>query len=291
MSLALTLPNAVPILGGLSFSFTVQRPLVEAVKNVFQTDLRDSEYSQSQIYDPYIIRVKQEKEADEIIKTINDFCAPHIKNWWLDTQDKLVRKGTEIREELVQKIQEDIQNISNDLSNYLGKALQVEINLNPIQFPSFEFSGIDAQVKYQQGIYEKKQGTSTRTGEKQGFCEEDEKYKNRTTKLNFFHEINLHRTSEAIKLNIDNKASASRGLLQRVIEKQIAEDFRNAEHQINDYIKRFQDEFDRLLKERETKEIEADQIRETLNLQKEKLNEYLRELKLIRESLNTWNPL
>jgi len=290
MNLALSVPNTVPIVGGFLFSFRVQRPLIEVVNKVLNGGLSNLKDSQSQLDDSYIIRVNTDKEADEIIKTINEFCTPLIKTWWVDTQDRLVRDGTEIRQELVQKIQNSIQNISNDLSNYLGEALQVEINLNPIQFPSFEFSGIDAQVKYQQDIYKKKEGKSTRTGEKQGFCEDNEDYVKRTTKKNFFHEINLHSTSEAIKLNIDHQALASRQLLERVIEKQIADDFRKAEQQINDYITKFQDEFDRLLKERETKEAESDEIVNTLNIQKENLNEYLQELKSIRESLNTWKP-
>jgi hypothetical protein len=290
MNLALTLPNTVPVLGGFSFSFRVQRPLIDAVNQVLNRGSSNFKDSQSQLDDSYIIRVNTDKEADEIIKTINEFCTPLIRTWWVDTQDRLVRDGTKIREELVQKIQNSIQNISNDLSNYLGEALQVEINLNPIQFPIFEFSGIDAQVEYQQGLYEKKKGQDTRTGEGQGFCEKDKDYVKRTTKENFFHEINLHSTSEAIKLNIDHQASASRQLLERVIEKQIADDFRKAEQQINDYITKFQDEFDRLLKERETKEAESDEILSTLNIQKENLNEYLQELKSIRESLNTWKP-
>jgi hypothetical protein len=45
-----------------------------------------------------------------------------------------------------------------------------------------------------------------------------------------------------------------------------------------------------LLKERETKEAESDKIINSLNLQKEKLNEYLQELISIRQSLNTWKP-
>ncbi|MTJ15277.1 dynamin family protein [Anabaena sp. UHCC 0187] len=290
MNLALTLPNTVPVLGGFSFSFRVQRPLIDAVNQVLNRGSSNFKDSQSQLDDSYIIRVNTDKEAEEIIKTINEFCTPLIRTWWVDTQDRLVRDGTKIREELVQKIQNSIQNISNDLSNYLGEALQVEINLNPIQFPSFEFSGIDAQVKYQQAIYEKKRGQDTRTGEKPGFCEDKDDYVKRTTKPNFFHEINLRSTSEAIKLNIDNKASASRQLLERAIENQIADDFRKAEQQINDYITKFQDEFDRLLKERETKEAESDEIVNTLNFQKENLNEYIQELKSIRESLNTWKP-
>lgn len=83
----------------------------------------------------------------------------------------------------------------------------------------------------------------------------------------------------------------NRELLQRVIEKQVAEDFRNAEKQINDYIKRFQDEFDRLLKERETKEAEGDRIREMLEIQKSQLNKYLHKLTTIKASLHSWKPM
>ncbi|MFP4123459.1 hypothetical protein [Coleofasciculus sp.] len=54
---------------------------------------------------------------------------------------------------MVQKIQKDIQQISNELSDYLGEALQVELNINPIQFPGFEFQGIDAQIQYQQELF------------------------------------------------------------------------------------------------------------------------------------------
>ncbi|MEH1802131.1 MAG: hypothetical protein V7L13_23815 [Nostoc sp.] len=73
--------------------------------------------------------------------------------------------------------------------------------------------------------------------------------------------------------------------------KLVLDDFKNAEQQINNYIKSFQDEFDRLLKERETREAEAEQIRETLNVQKVKLNEYLNEVTAIRVSLDNWKPL
>ncbi|GJD23123.1 hypothetical protein RIVM261_080790 [Rivularia sp. IAM M-261] len=52
--------------------------------------------------------------------------------------------------------------------------------------------------------------------------------------------------------------------MERVIDKQVSADFRNAESQINDYIKKFQDEFDALLKERETREFEKMQIRASL---------------------------
>jgi hypothetical protein len=45
------------------------------------------------------------------------------------------------------------------------------------------------------------------------------------------------------------------------------------------------------LRDRETKEAEADQIRAKLEAQKAALNEYLSEMISIRESLDSWKPL
>jgi GTPase Era involved in 16S rRNA processing len=280
MSLGLTVPSAIPILGGFSFSFRVQRPLVEVVealkKGSFSFKSEDSHKK---------IRIKTEEEAKQIGRTINEFCAPHIQNWWLDTQDQLVREGSQIREELVQKIQEDVQQISNELSDYLGEALQVELNINPIQFPDFEFKGIDAQIQDQQKIYKRKE---TKT-----HCCSNESYEveAKVDSKRSFYEVDLGETSELIKQKIDEQVSRNLSLLQRVIEKQVSADFSSAEKQISDYIERFQDELDGLLKKREMKEAEADQIRAKLEAQKVALNEYLSDLTSIREALNTWKPM
>jgi hypothetical protein len=80
-------------------------------------------------------------------------------------------------------------------------------------------------------------------------------------------------------------------MLKRVIEKQISEDFQKGEKQINNYINRFQAEFDYLLKERATREVEAPNIIAHLESQRVELSEYLNELKLIEEKLNNWKPV
>ncbi len=171
----------------------------------------------------------------------------------------------------------------------MGEALEVELNVNPIQFPAFEFQGNDAAIKQQQEVFTRIKKEFRR---KSGCCDSDKvyyvdvEYQDKQE----FYEIDLRQTTQLINLKIDEQVSNNRELLQRVIEKQIVEDFKRAEQQINDYIKKFQDDFDSLLKERETKETEVDKIINTLNQQKEKLNEYLEELKSIRESLNIWKP-
>lgn len=303
VSVDLTLPTAIPIFGGFSFSFKVQRPLVEALRKVSPVPFDNPRSSQSKINDPYKIRVDTEKKAQEIGRTINDFCAPHIQNWWIDTQDQLVREGTLIREQLVKKIQADIQQISNELSNHIGESLEVELNINPIQFPQFEFEGIDAQVQHQIEVFTRNQTetryrTETRTQKSNSLCKGDRTYTEQvpyeaTVQVEdqrSLYEVDLRKTAKLINQKIDTQVSGTQMLLHRVIEKQILADFRNAEKQINDYIQRFQDDLDSLLRKREKREAEADQIRTKLEVQKAALNEYLSELTSIRASLDSWKP-
>ncbi len=81
--------------------------------------------------DPYIIEYSSSADAQKISATINSYCAPYIKSWWIDVQDKLVIQGGKIREKLVETIQRDIQSISDELSQYLGESLQAKVNINP----------------------------------------------------------------------------------------------------------------------------------------------------------------
>lgn len=304
ISMGLTVPNNIPILGGLAFSFGVQRPLVEVLSKVTSAPFKSHHSTQFKIADPYKIRVDTEKEAQDIGRTINEFCSPLIQNWWIDTQDQLVRNGTLIREQLVREIQADIQEISNELSKYVGESLQVKLNINPIQFPGFEFQGIDAQVKHSVEVFtrtqtETKFRSESKTEKSGSLCKIDKSYTEQVPyqatiqveDKRSFYEVDLRETTKLIKQKIDTQVSGSQEVLQRTIHKQVLDDFKNAEQQINNYIKSFQDEFDRLLKERETREAEAEQIRETLNVQKVKLNEYLNEVTAIRASLDNWKPL
>ncbi|OKH39978.1 dynamin family protein [[Phormidium ambiguum] IAM M-71] len=290
-----TILELIPVIGlGLGKVFKLSASLWDKLtEDIPETFNHISEQTDNnEEFDPYVIRCKTKNEAQKIIKTINQFCAPHIQNWWIDTQDELVRDGTKIREELARKIQEDIQEISDELSNYLGDALEVKLNINPIQFPSFDFPGIDARVKDVQvavvvGTQKKETGRESRC------CDSDKVYYDDVEVIEnrSFFDVDLQQTLESVKRKIDEQTSRNRQLLERVIEKQVKADFRNAERQINDYIQRFQNDFDRVLKERETKEAEAPEILAKLEAQKIKLNEYLRELISIRQSLDSWKPV
>ena len=290
-----SLLDLVPVVGkGLGQLFRASIRTGESLlNNLSKSGLEINSYSETdggESFDPYIIRVRTKEEAEKIGQTINNFCAPHIQSWWLDTQDKLVRDGTTIRENLAQKIQDDIQQISNELSEYLGEALHIELNVNPIQFPSFEFPGIDAEIQQQQEVY-KRSRKEERT--KSRCCDSDKVY---SVNVEYdervdFYEVDLRQTLSAIKQKIDEQVSRNKELLKRVIENQVSKDFRSAKNDINDYIKRSQAELDSSLIERKTREAEKAQICAMLESQKAKLIEHLSELASIRQSLNSWNPV
>lgn len=239
--------------------------------------------------DPYKIKVKDKKDAEKIGKTINEYCTPIIQSFWLDTQDRLVREGTRIREGLVKKIQREIQTISDELCELIKKDLQVEIGNNPIQFPDFEFSGIDAKIEHQQEVFtrtKKESRKNSRCCKSDKVYEVDVSYEEKVSS----YEIDLQLTSQGIQQNIDSQVQRNLELLQRVIEKQVSDDFRKGEKQINDYINMFQAEFDSLLKQRATREVEASEVIATLESKRIKMSEYLNELVYVREILDSWKP-
>jgi Dynamin family len=270
-----------------------RKPVSDNINKNLLTYLWDkvaSHLADSSSSDPYKIKVNNKKDAEEIGKTINEYCTPVIQNFWLETQDRLVREGTDIREGLVKTIQQEIQAISDELSKYLGTALEVEIGINAIQFPKFEFSGIDAKIQHQQEVYTR---TVKEPKKKDRCCKSSEVYEVDVayTETVSSYEIDLQLTSQGIQQKIDSQVQRNIQLLKRVIEKQIDEDFQKGEKQINAYINRFQAEFDYLLKERATREVEAPDIIAHLESQKSELSEYLNQLEFIEEKLDNWKPI
>ena len=239
--------------------------------------------------DPFVFKFKTEEEARQLLETINNYCYPHLQDWWIYTQDELIRYGTSIRQQLVEQIQKDIQIISDELSEYLGESLQVQLNINPIQFPEFEFQGIDSKI--QSVIENVTITTSEKRIRSKGWCK-DEIY---TVDVPIeqkqeYYFIDLRQIAREIQHNIDLQTKGTQTILERVIHDQVDDDFRSAEKQINDYIQKFQDEFDHLLKQRQVKEADVPKILERLSQQKKKLTEYLIGITQFRQSLDNWKP-
>jgi hypothetical protein len=239
--------------------------------------------------EPYKLKVKKEKNAVKVGKKINEYCAPIIHGFWIDTEDKLIAEGEIMRVELVRIIQQDIQTISDELSSYLGETLQVKIESNKIQFPKFEFDGIDTKVQKQQEVVTRKDKEKR---VKSRPCNSDEVYYEDviyTEKVSYY-EIDLAQICQGIQQKIDDQVSRIIDVLQRVVRKQVDEDFKKAENQISDYIDRFKAEFDQLLTERAVREVAASEIIADLESQRNKSIEYLNELVAIESDLGIWQP-
>lgn len=239
--------------------------------------------------DPYKIRLSSSGQTQKISQVINQYCTPLIQEFWLNTQDQLVREGTEIRETLVREIQRDIQTVSDEISNYLGDSLEVNIQPSPILFPKFEFAGIDAKVQHHQQVVSrvrKETRTKSRCCKSDKVYEVDVPYKETIS----YYEIDLMETYQAICQKIDEQVSRNLQLLERVVVKQVDEDFNTARKQIDEYIGRFQHLFDELLKARAKQEVEAEAIAllENHHLQSQ---QYLAEVTAAQEQLETYRPV
>jgi len=234
--------------------------------------------------DRYKLRFETRQEAEQTQKLINDYCGPVIQSWWLDTQDQLVREGEKIRTELVNKIQKDVQGISDELSHYLEESLQIELHSNTIQFPKFEFSGIDAQVNHQQEVFMR---SRQETRNEPRCCNSDRVYEVDVAyeETVSYYDIDLRLVGRQINQKISEQSLRTKELIARAIEKQVKDDFKIAKGQIKEYIDRFQVKFDRLLKERETREKEAPQIIENLEAQIKDIESHLEKISTLENQL------
>lgn len=215
---------------------------------------------------------------------------------------------------MVDYIQAQTQQISDDLSLYLKESLQIQLHPNPIQFPKFEFPSIDEQIKRQQETYTRyekqtKYRTETRYKTEKylqegGLCQslyyEDvsrpyqiEVPYQKTTKKTEYRDIfiiDLQQISQDVQQKIDVQVKNSKTMLERIVHKQIIEYFKSAEQQIDNYIQKFQYDLELLQKERSYKETQAEEIRQKLEEQKRVVEGYLEKLIAIRRSLNSWQP-
>lgn len=81
--------------------------LLRAIFQAFDNLLNQVEQQDSK--NIYKFRFKEEKDAEKLIKTVNEYCSPHIQGLWVNVQDKMIREGTKIRENLAIEIQRKIQ--------------------------------------------------------------------------------------------------------------------------------------------------------------------------------------
>lgn len=253
--------------------FQITQGLVQSLDSMLGNN--DYEITESSTEsNTYVIKCSKEEDAKKILEHIENFCDPHIQLWWTDAQDRLIRKGNDIREELISQIRQDIQEISNQLSNDLGEELNIEINFSTIQFPGFSMNSLDSMVDEKQKKVE----------EPGGFCKPK-----RTFWVPTFN-IDLKEVYEKICVDIRSNTISSKKLLSDVIKETIKKDFENSNAQLLDYINKFDVQLKSLLEKREQFASEAPQYLEVLNHYKIALTPLSSETDDIKSGLNSWKP-
>ena len=229
--------------------------IVDAVSNLFVgggrslwEHIHDSLEDASGFLDgnSYLFKFSEKDQAEKFYKQISDFCVPHLQDWWTGVQDRLIKEGTQIREELAKTIRLDVQEISDELSSYLGEALEVDLNINPIQFPNFNFKGLDAQVAKCQRNY------TNRGHKKVKHCFNLYESLEPFEETQQIYEIDLNRVLVQIHHQIDESSEMSQKTLKGVIKNQVQDDFQTAKKQLEDYINRFDQQLNCLLDDRQS---------------------------------------
>jgi len=215
-------------------------------------------------FDPRKIQCKSQDEAKKIEEKINSYFGPHLQSWWIETQDLLIQSGDQVREEISQSIRQDIQAISDELAFHLGQALDIDLEVTPIQFPDFEFEGIDRLIEVQQMVipHERQEKKKRKSG---GCCSKTT-YEIKIVKSSeTVYCIDLDELSRSLDMMIDNQNQASKEVLSKAVAHQIHQDFRSAKIQIDRYIKGFQRQFEEVLACRESKSISRERIQPILD--------------------------
>lgn len=257
----------------------------ESLSSIVQSQGLIDNYGSRSSGDPYVFRFSDRSKADKLVDCINQFCSPHIQNYWTDVQDGLIREGNDIREQLVQKIQSEIQNISDGLSTVLGESLSIRLHPSPIQFPSFQFEGLDNQIRKLEEEYSRVEKVQRTKRKKCGGAKSYYEYVPKTDTRSVYY-VNLRDVIRAMEHGIRKQATSSKILLSDLIKQQIEADFRNAETQLNQYIGRFETQLSNLLRERVQQKSEAPNIIIWLEAEKSRLTMLLDDVETLRSNSN-----
>ena len=232
--------------------------------------------------DPYKIKFRDIVEARSFANQINTFFVCNMSDWWIQTEEQLINQGNHIQEILSNQIQADIQAISNELSTHLNQNLDVKLKPTPInKVSSFDVKGIYTEI--QDKLVTLRQYNEQRV-RSWSFCLPDNVIRTETIEI----EIDIREVLAVISQNIDNMVSGSGNILEKTISGRIKGDFSNAESQIKEYIDRFSEEFDNLLKDRLKVNADSTQAVKVINEEIVELETYSNKLISIKDSLYSW---
>ena len=274
-----TAVNILPVPSPIKIMLNAAVSLLDMITGSSASSVTRSTSKQN---DPYKIKFNDPAEAKYFADQINTFFVCNISDWWIQVEEDLINQGTFIQEVLSNKIQADIQSISNELSSYLGETLDITLKPSPInKISSFDVKGIYTEIQEKLVTLKRYDYQTVSSG---SFCLPDNVIKRETIEI----EIDLREILEVIEHRIDSMVAGSGSLLEKTISERIKKDFGNAEQQIDEYIARFREEFSLLLEQREKVGVDSTQIVKVINEQILELQTYSNKLIDVKNSLQSW---
>ena len=237
------------------------RSLIESLFHFF----RDSSVS------GHNIEFDSEEQAERAYDQINKCCTPIIQEFWLTTQDKLVRDGNSIRGQVAREIEQEIQVLSDELTVLLGECLEIDFKPTPIKIPDYNFPGIDQRVEEQRRQVEERRADKC--------CTSPESY---TIEVSYYV-INFQDVKREFEKAIKRQKITIQGLIEKVVADQIQTDLDKAQHQFEDSFERVERELQDIIQQRSNDSSEAHiaELRQKLAM----LQEYNQEIARIKADL------
>ena len=237
------------------------RSLIESLFHFF----RDSSVS------GHNIEFDSEEQAERAYDQINKCCTPIIQEFWLTTQDKLVRDGNSIRGQVAREIEQEIQVLSDELTVLLGECLEIDFKPTPIKIPDYNFPGIDQRVEEQRRQVEERRADKC--------CTSPESY---TIEVSYYV-INFQDVKREFEKAIKRQKITIQGLIEKVVADQIQTDLDKAQQQFEDSFERVEQELQHIIQKRSNDSSEAQiaELRQKLAM----LQEYNQEIARIKADL------
>lgn len=219
------------------------------------------------------IEFDSKEQAERAYDQINKCCTPIIQEFWLTTQDKLVRDGNSIRGQVAREIEQEIQVLSDELTILLGECLEIDFKPTPIKIPDYNFPGIDQRVEEQRKQVQRQRADKC--------CTSPESY---TIEV-FSYVINFQDVKREFEKAIKRQKLTIEKLIEKVVADQIHTDLDKAQQQFEDSFERVERELQHIIQKRSDRSMEVDQAIVSLKEKLAILQQYYQEIDRIKADL------
>lgn len=232
-----------------------------------------------------VVEFSSKEKAKKAYQKINETCTPIIQNFWLETQDKLVRDGNGIRKTLARTIEQEMQVLADEIAEILGEILKFEFKSSKIQIPDFTFEGIDEKIKK---LYTTESSTKVEKRKKKRSCKSPKTY---YVKVPYerdvsYYTIDFEKVKQLFTMTIDHQKKRIQGRIHDLIVEQVSTDLDQANYQFVAAFQRVQRKIEQDIQQHHNQSGEISQVIAALEAQLAIVKEYQQEIERIQQEIN-----